>query len=190
MKNTALRGSDVGLHRFFCTSAYICCCPFSSCICFRLLQSIILHSPWPHVIAIVRGSLRVVSLARVYLHASGGVMWLYRSTVEERDVVTQVLAVCKKEPGWKESLVEWLAKLGSSCAVFSSPVSLLVNLFAGMSELVSGDVHRRHLLVTYGFSYVEIRKVVLDYGLRSFRCEEFSGSCGQPHRSVAALHFS
>ena len=50
-------------------------------------------------------------------------MWLYTSTLEDVEVVTQVVAVFKREPEWKESLVEWMAKLRSSFAVFLNPVS-------------------------------------------------------------------
>ena len=44
-------------------------------------------------------------------------MWLYKSRVQDVDVVTQMFAVFKREPRWEESLVEWMAKLRSSCAV-------------------------------------------------------------------------
>ena len=79
-------------------------------------------------------------------------MWLYMSTLDEVDVATQVLAVFKGEPGWEELLVDWIAKLRSSCAMYSSPVSFSADLFACMAQLVSGDVHQRRFLVTLGFS--------------------------------------
>ena len=122
---------------------------------------------------IVRGVIES-SVARYSLHvrAQRGVVRLHMSTIEDADVVTQVLAVLKRGSGWEESLVEWMAELRSSCAVFSSPVSLLTDLFAGMAELVSRDVYQRCFLVIYGLSYVYIRKPVFECGLRSFRCEE------------------
>ena len=55
--------------------------------------------------------------------------------------MAQTFAVFMRVPRPEELLVVKMVKKRSSCAVFSSPVSLLSDLFFGMMEYVSGDAH-------------------------------------------------